>query len=125
MEFSIKSQTFTSFAPALPTPTPTNPVPPAQLWSIGQGPNGDIYYTEAAFSTIGEVNSAGAQNCIQNTPYSMGPNLTSALVAPDDTTGNFIFVTISAGVLVAVNDGNLTGPITVDALPTVTVTRAT
>jgi virginiamycin B lyase len=61
MEFNIKTQTFTSSVPALPVPAPMNP-PPAQLWSIGQGPDGNIYYTEPAFNGVGELDPSTQEN---------------------------------------------------------------
>jgi len=99
MEFNIASQAFTAFAPAVPTPPP-NPIPPAKLWSIGQGPDGDIYYTEQTFDAIGDLNpTTGANLCIQavtppQEPPQPVPNLTTALVAPDQTAGSYVFVTV-------------------------------
>ena len=127
MEFSITSQTFTSFAPVPPNPVP-NPLPPAQLWSIGQGPDGNIYYTETApaYDSIGELNPAtNSQIWVhavnnQGQPTQNPPNLASALVASEDTTGATVFVTVPAiPELIALNVNNLANGLTLGTLPAV------
>ena len=112
-EFNITTQTFTDFIPEPPIPAP-NPVPSAQLWSIGEGPDGNIYYTEPAFNTVAELNpTTGLQTLVQavnltGQPTQVTPNLTHALIAPEDTTGTSVFVTVpSNSLLIAINTTNL------------------
>ena len=48
MEFNMTTQTFVGYGPVFPPP-------PAQLWSIGQGPGVNIYYSEPAFKGVGNI----------------------------------------------------------------------
>jgi streptogramin lyase len=80
--------------PAWPsTGTPPNPLPYADLWSIGEEPDGNIYYTEPAtvYNSIGivELNADlfGYNDYLQNVSPQPPTNFTNALVVPATTGG--------------------------------------
>ncbi len=86
-----------NIAPAYPTTgTPPNPLPPADLWSIGEEPDGNIYYTEPAssYNSVGIVflngNPNGYYDYIQTINGQPATNFANALVVPATTGGMYI-----------------------------------
>lgn len=99
--FSIATQEFgQGIAPYYPPPVP-NPVPFANLWSIAEGPDGNIYYTEPAFNWVGLLTGESNINAspVNLRVYNSGelqPTLTNSLIA-SGAVGSNIFVTSPLG----------------------------
>ena len=96
-KFNITSQTFTDCRrrPYLPSPSPNSAFPTAQLWSIGEGPDGNIYYTEPAYN---RSESLTQRRELRYLSRHVPPQLdTKPDVGPgraDATTGTTVFVTV-------------------------------
>ena len=101
--FSTQTLTFTNRSGPVPPPNPPTPLPPANLFSIAEGPGGGIYYTEPTFNGIGAAGGDGGFYGALTIPgppplVEATPNVNGALLLP--TTGADLWLTDPS-------DGNL------------------
>ncbi len=121
-EFNIQTQQFTKIIPVTPPYTPPAPPPFANLWSIAEGPDGNMYYTEPAFNWIGEYDPANATaNKIVNVSPQPTPNLLYGLIANGVAPNPNIFITEpEIGAMLTLDTANYTLGLPFSGLPAIT-----
>jgi streptogramin lyase len=118
-EFNIQTQQFIKQAPAAP-PGNNNP-PSALLWSIAEGPDGNMYYVEPGLNGIGVSNASGPVAFITNVSPQPQPNFLFGVMANGVAGYPNIFATEpELGLMVYVNTTKYSDGLPLSSLPLLT-----
>jgi streptogramin lyase len=122
--FNIQTQQFFKQPPAAP-PGNNNP-PSADLWSIAEGPDGNMYYVEPGLNGIGVSNASGAVGFITSVNPQPQPNFLFGVMANGVAGYPNVFATEpELGLMVYVNTAKYSDGLPLSGLPQLTYANDT